>query len=135
MMSLNTVKITLVVLAAILTPAVQAKTIGLLCETAAAAQAGLPVPGGQYGSRDASYSTWSVTVTTDDAGKVVSVQLDDDDKEFDLKGDTIKFRAKLINSLEINLKTGRARTTITGFDTKEQGSCKVVSKTEKGLLE
>jgi hypothetical protein len=61
--------------------------------------------------------------------------LDNDEKEFELKGDLLKFKAKLIFSLEINLKTARARTTITGFDTREQGGCKVVSKTEKGLLE
>jgi hypothetical protein len=97
-MKLNKVKSSLVVIAAFLAPALQAKTVGLLCETMAAAQA--PVTfgaGSQYTARDASFSTWSVTVETDETGKVVKVTLDDDEKEFDLKGDTIKFRAKLIN--------------------------------------
>jgi len=76
-----------------------------------------------------------VSVETDDGGKVVRVTLDNDDKEFTLNGDLLRFRAKLINSLEINLKTGRARTTVSGFDTREQGACKVVSRTDKGLLD
>jgi hypothetical protein len=112
----------------------QSKTIGLLCETAAAAQSATPFAGPLSGS-DASYSTWSVTVETDEDGKVTKVNLDGEDKNFDLKGDLVKMKARLLTSLEINTKTGRARTTITGFDTKEQGACKVVSKTEKGLLD
>lgn len=116
----------------------QAKTTSLLCETLAGAQS--PIAAGQgftvpHTGRDASYSTWSVSIETDDDGKVKKVFLDNDEKEFELKGDLLKFKAKLIFSLEINLKTARARTTITGFDTREQGGCKIVSKTEKGLLE
>jgi hypothetical protein len=117
----------------------QAKTISLLCETLAGARSpiaagpGFTVP---HSGRDASYSTWSVTIETDDDdGKIKKVFLDNDEKEFELKGDLLKFRAKLIFSLEINLKTARARTTATGIDTREQGACKVISKTEKGLLE
>ena len=112
----------------------QSKTIGLLCETVAAAQSAIPFAGAFSGS-DASYSTWSVTVETDEDGKVIKVNLDGEDKNFDLKGDLVKMKARLLTSLEINTKTGRARTTVTGFDTKEQGACKVVSKTEKGLLD
>ena len=113
-----------------------ARVISLLCETVAAAQSPLTFgAGSEYTGRDASYSTWSVTLETDENGKVTKVTLDGEDKEFDLKGDLVKFRAKLLASLEVNTKTGRARTTITGFDTKEQGACKVVSKTEKGLLD
>ena len=116
-----------------------AKTISLLCETMAAAQGPSYFgPGSQYnagGARDASYSTWSVVIETNDDGKIVKVTVDDGEKEFEAKGDLLKFRGKLITSLEINLKTGRARTTVTGFDTREQGACKVVAKTDKGLLE
>ena len=116
----------------------QAKTTSLLCETFASAQS--PIAAGQgftvpHTGRDASYSTWSVSIETDDDGKIKKVFLDNDEKEYELKGDLLKFKAKLIFSLEINLKTARARTTLTGFDTREQGGCKVVSKTEKGLLE
>ena len=116
----------------------QAKTTSLLCETLAGAQS--PIQAGQgftvpHSGRDASYSTWSVSIETDDDGKDKKVFLDNDEKEFELKGDLLKFKAKLIFSLEINLKTARARTTVTGFDTREQGGCKVISKTEKGLLE
>lgn len=113
-----------------------AKTTNLLCETMAASQAQVaPGPAGQYTGRDASYSSWGVSIETDEDGKIKQVLLDNDSKEFEVKGDLLKFRAKLIFSLEINLKSGRARTTVTGFDTREQGGCKVVSKTEKGLLE
>lgn len=114
----------------------QAKTTSLLCETLTAGQSPLTTgAGSQFTGRDASYSTWSVSIETDDEGKVKKVFLDNDEKEFELRGDLLKFKAKLIFSLEINLKTARARTTITGFDNREQGGCKVVSKTEKGLLE
>jgi hypothetical protein len=113
----------------------EAKTTSLLCETLAAGQSPLTTgPGSQFTGRDASYSTWSVSIETDDDGKIVKVFLDNDEKEFELKGDLLKFRSKLIFSLEINIKTGRARTTISGFDTREQGGCKVISKVEKGLL-
>jgi hypothetical protein len=114
----------------------QAKTTSLLCETFTAGQSPLTTgAGSQFTGREASYSTWSVSIETEDDGKIRKVFLDNDEKEFELKGDLLKFKAKLIFSLEINLKTARARTTITGFDTREQGGCKVVSKTEKGLLE
>ena len=113
----------------------EAKTTSLLCETFSAGQSALTTgPGSQFTGRDASYSTWSVSIETDDDGKVQKVFLDNDEKEFELKGDLLKFRSKLIFSLEINIKTGRARTTISGFDTREQGGCKVISKVEKGLL-
>ena len=112
-----------------------AKTTNLICETMATSQAPVaPGPGGIYTGRDASYSTWSVSIETDNS-KPVKVTLDNEEKDFEIKGDLLKFRAKLIFSLEINLKTGRARTTVTGFDTREQGGCKVVSVSEKGLLE
>jgi hypothetical protein len=117
-----------------LTQQIEAKTVSLLCETAAAAQAATPF-GGPFTATDASYSTWSVTIETDENGKILKVNLDGEDKEFDLKGDLVKMKARLLTSLEVNTKTGRARTTITGFDTKEQGACKVVSKSEKGLLD
>jgi hypothetical protein len=114
----------------------QAKTVNLMCETMAASQSQVaPGPAGIYTGRDASYSTWGVSIETDDEGKIKRVTLDNEDREFEQRGDALKFRAKLIFSLEINLKTGRARTTVTGFDTREQGGCRVVSKTEKGLLD
>ena len=114
----------------------QAKTTSLLCETASAAQSPVTFgPGSQYTGRDASYSTWSVVIESDVDGKISKVTLEDSVKDFEVKGDLLKFKAKLLNSLEINLKTGRARTTITGFDTKEQGGCKVVSKSEGSLLD
>lgn len=114
---------------------VEAKTTSLLCETYSAGQSALTTgPGSQFTGRDASYSTWSVSIETDDEGKVKKVFLDNDEKEFELKGDLLKFRSKLIFFLEINTKTGRARTTISGFDTREQGGCKVISTVEKGLL-
>jgi hypothetical protein len=113
-----------------------AKTTTLLCETMAAAKvAPFTGAGSQYAARDANYSTWSVTIETNDEGKILHVTLDNDEKEFTINGDLLKFRAKLINSLEINIKTGRARTTVTGFDTREQGMCKVIAKTDKNLLE
>lgn len=113
-----------------------AKTTSLLCETMATAKAApFSGVGSQHATTDANYSTWSVSVETDEGGKIVRVTLDNEDKEFTLNGDLLRFRAKLINSLEINLKTGRARTTVSGFDTREQGACKVVSRTEKGLLD
>ena len=113
-----------------------AKTTTLLCETLAAAKAApFSGSGSQYATTDANYSTWGVSVETNEEGKIVRVTLDNEDKEFTVSGDLLKFRAKLINSLEINLKTGRARTTVTGFDTREQGACKVVSKADKGLLD
>jgi hypothetical protein len=113
-----------------------AKTTNLMCETMAASQSPVaPGPGGQYTGRDASYSTYGVTIETEEDGKIKQVLLDNNPKEFEVNGDLLKFRAKLIFSLEINLKSGRARTTVTGFDTREQGGCKVVSKNEKGLLE
>ena len=74
-------------------------------------------------------------IETDESGKVIKVTLDDDVKEFSVKGDFIKFKSKLLTSLEINIKTGRARTTITGFDTREQGGCKVISKANESLLD
>lgn len=113
-----------------------AKTTTLLCETMTAAKAA-PFTGGgsQYAATDANYSTWSVTVETSDEGKILHVTLDNEEKEFSVNGDLLKFRAKLINSLEINVKTGRARTTVTGFDTREQGACKVIAKSDKSLLE
>lgn len=129
-------KYLLCVLSFVFANVVQAKTTSLLCETFTAGQSPLTTgAGSQFTGRDASYSTWSVSIETDDEGKVKKVFLDNDEKEFELKGDLLKFKAKLIFSLEINLKTARARTTITGFDNREQGGCKVVSKTEKGLLE
>ena len=72
---------------------------------------------------------------TDEAGKVVKVSLDDEEKEFTLKGDLLRFKSKLFASLEINIKTGRARTTMTGFDTREQGVCKVITKSNETLLD
>lgn len=114
----------------------QAKSTALLCETVAAAKGPYTVgPGSEYTRRDASYSTWSVVVDTDEAGKVVKVTLDDEEKEFTLKGDLLRFKSKLFASLEINIKTGRARTTITGFDTREQGACKVITKSNESLLD
>ena len=115
---------------------VEAKTTSLLCETVAAAKGPAFVgPGSEYTRRDGSYSTWSVVIETDDAGKVLKVMLDDEEKEFTFKGDLLKFRSKLVTSLEINVKTGRARTTLTGIDTREQGACKVVSKANESLLD
>lgn len=115
--------------------ATHAKTTSLMCETMAASQSPVTFgPGSQYTGRDASYSTWSIVIDTDDTGKITKVTLDDTDKEFEVKGDLLKLRGKLLTSLEVNVRTGRARTTITGFDTKEQGVCKVVSKSEGNLL-
>ena len=113
-----------------------AKTTTLLCETMTAAKSA-PFTGGgsQYAATDANYSTWSITIDTNDEGKILHVMLDNEEKEFSINGELLKFRAKLINSLEINIKTGRARTTVTGFDTREQGMCKVIAKTDKSLLE
>ena len=129
-------KYALVVLSLVFANVAQAKTTSLLCETFTAGQSPLTTgAGSQFTGRDASYSTWSVSIETDEDGKIKKVFLDNDEKEFELKGDLLKFKAKLIFSLEINIKTARARTTISGFDTREQGGCKVVSKTEKGLLE
>jgi len=114
----------------------QAKTTALLCETLAVAKGPYTTgPGSEFTKRDASYSTWSVVIETDESGKVIKVTLDDDVKEFSVKGDFIKFKSKLLMSLEINIKTGRARTTITGFDTREQGGCKVISKANESLLD
>ncbi len=113
----------------------EAKTTSLLCETFSAGQSALTTgPGSQFTGRDASYSSWSVVVETNEEGKVIKVFLDNEEKEFEMRGDLLKFRAKLIFSLELNVKTGRARTTISGFDTREQGVCKVVAKLENGLL-
>ena len=118
-----------------------AKVVALLCETMVAAQRdrnNYSGPGSQYNidlSRDASYSTWSVVIETDEDSKIKKVTVDEADKEFEKKGDLLSFKGKFLTTLEINLKTGRARTTITGFDTKEQGACKIVAKSEKGLLE
>ena len=120
---------------------VDAKIVSLLCETMANAQRdrnNYTGPGSQYGidlSRDASYSTWSVVIDTDDESKITKVTVDDSEKEFEKKGDLLSFKGKFLTTLEINLKTGRARTTLTGYDTKEQGACKVISKSEKGLLD
>ena len=49
----------------------QAKTTSLLCETFTAGQSPLTTgAGSQFTGRDASYSTWSVSIETDDDGKV-----------------------------------------------------------------
>lgn len=128
-------KILVLCVLALLSITCNAKTVNLLCETMATSQSPVaPGPAGMYTGRDASYSTWSVSVDLED-GKPKKVSLDGEDKEFEHRGDLLKFRAKLIYSLEINVKTGRARTTVTGFDTREQGGCKVVSTSEKSLLE
>jgi hypothetical protein len=110
----------------------EAKTVSLLCETFASSRSS-QISG--FPGQDASYSTWSITIEKDDEGEVQKVFLDNDAKEFELKGDLLKFKSKFLYFLEINTRTGRARTTVTGFDTREQGACKVVSRQDKGLLD
>ncbi len=106
--------------------AVTAKTTTLLCETQVTAIAGVSRGGA---TKDANRSTWSVVVDSDQNGRVSNVTLDNASKEFAQNGDLLRFKSDFVKSLEIDTRNLQARITITGFDTAEQGICKVVSTT------
>ncbi len=115
-------------LALIVSTTVSAKTTTLLCETLPLVQPGLKgSAANQSRAKNTDYSTWNVVVQSDAGGKVTSVKLNDAEKEFALKGDTLQFRNNFLSLMEINLQTKLVRTTLTGYDTEDQGTCKEVS--------
>ncbi len=115
-------------MALIVSTTVSAKTTTLLCETLPLVQPGLKgSAANQSRAKNTDYSTWNVVVQSDAGGKVTSVKLNDAEKEFALKGDTLQFRNNFLSLMEINLQTKLVRTTLTGYDTEDQGTCKEVS--------
>ena len=115
-------------LALIVSTTVSAKTTPLLCETLPLVQPGLKgSAANQSRAKNTDYSTWNVVVQSDTSGKVTSVKLNDAEKDFGVKGDTLQFRNNFLSLMEINLQTKLIRTTLTGYDTEDQGTCKEVS--------
>lgn len=112
-------------LALTVSTAVTAKTTTLLCETKPIATSGLKQSlANQANAQTGSSSAWRVAVESDQSGKVAGLKVDDIGTQFTQNGVLLKFRTNFVSSLEINLQTGQARTTLTGYDTLEQGTCK-----------
>lgn len=117
-------------IAAAVSTAVNAKTTTYSCETKPLSIPGTTRgPGNQIKAQDNSVTTWNVVLETDQSGSVSGVTSNNETKKFTQKGDLVTFQAAVFSSLEIDTQTKQARITITGYDTAEQGVCKVLSVT------
>jgi uncharacterized protein (DUF1330 family) len=119
------------VIALTVSAAVTAKTTTLVCETKPLTTSGQKRSiANQTTSQAGSQSIWHVAVESDQSGKVTGVRVDDVGTQFIQNGASLKFKGNFVSNLEINIQTGQARTTLTGYDTLEQGTCKEVSVAE-----
>ena len=104
-----------------------AKSVALVCETTPIEEGVSVVP--QSGGARAPSSVWNLVVESNQDGAITKVTVGGQEKDFESKSGLMSFRVGLITTLELSLRSGKARTTYTGVDTKERGACSVVYKT------
>ena len=104
-----------------------AKSVALVCETTPIEEVASVVA--QSGGARASTSVWNLVVESNQDGAITKVSVGAQEKDFESKSGLLSFRVGLITTLELSLRSGKARTTYTGVDTKERGACSVLYKT------